>query len=246
MSDHDLTCLIPPTSADCGGHGWRCPDDAQLAAFVEGRMSGRDREAVMLHLADCAFCRGQVGFLVRVEKLDPPPPAPTHLLAMAQAERSWWVGRLRPAGVAAALLGMALALMLVASRERHTLFPPAGQRPGSAMSAPSGGVGERPLRTGHGANSAPRIVEPVEGQSVSRKEVELRWEEVSGALFYTVQVVDPQGDVVWEGHAEGAHLKVPRTALLAPGRAYFAWVLAHLRSGATVRSSAVGFRVAPD
>ncbi len=75
--------------------------------------------------------------------------------------------------------------------------------------------------------------------------LELRWEEAPEALFYTVQLVDPKGDVVWEGRADGARLAVPANAALAPGQPYFAWVLAHLRNGTTVRSPAVGFRLAP-
>jgi methionine-rich copper-binding protein CopC len=79
---------------------------------------------------------------------------------------------------------------------------------------------------------------------VSRNAVELRWDEGSGALFYTVQIVDPKGDVVWEGRTEDTHLTVPAAAPLVPGQPYFAWVLAHLRSGATVSSPALGFRLA--
>jgi len=244
MNDHDLTALIPPASSGGAGGSRRCPDEARLAAFVEGTLPSADRETVMFHLADCAFCRGQVGFLVQAERLGPAPAVPTHLLALARGERSWWAGRLRPATVVAAALGMALALFLFTSRGRQRLLPADGKLPGAAIVTPSGITPERSVRTGHGTAGAPRIVRPVEGESVSRNAVELRWEEASGALFYTVQLVDPKGDVVWEGRTEGAHLTVPATAPLVPGQPYFAWVLGHLRSGATVTSPAVGFRLA--
>jgi hypothetical protein len=146
--------------------------------------------------------------------------------------------------VVAAGLGIVLAVFLVTSRERRGLISAVTRPPGLAIATPSGTSAEHPVRTGHGAAGAPRIVRPVEGESVSRNAVELRWEEGPGALFYTVQVVDPKGDVVWEGRTEDTRLKVPASAPLEPGRPYFAWVLAHLRSGATVRSPALGFRLA--
>jgi hypothetical protein len=244
MNDHDLTSLIPPASSGGTGGRRRCPDEARLAAFVEGTLPSAVRETVVFHLADCAFCRGQVGFLVRAERLGPAPAVPTHLLTLARGERSWWTGRLRPATAVAAALGMALALFLVTSRGRRGILPAEGKLPGAAIVTPSGIAPERSVRTSHGTAGAPRIVRPIEGESISRNAVELRWEEVSGALFYTVQLVDQKGGVVWEGRAEGAHLTVPAAAPLVPGQPYFAWVLAHLRSGATARSPAVGFRLA--
>jgi hypothetical protein len=207
-------------------------------------LSNEAREGVTLHLAGCAFCRGQVGFLVRAKQFGPPPTVPGHLLALARGKRSWWAGRLRPAIAVAAVLGMALAAVLVTSRGRQGLLPSKERLSGAAIATPSGIVPEGSVRTRHGTEGSPRIVRPVEGESMPRNAVELRWEETSGALFYTVQLVDSKGDVVWEGRTEGAHLTVPPGATLVPGEPYFAWVLAHLRSGATVRSLAVSFQLA--
>ncbi len=245
MSDHDLTRLIAPASSDCAGRGPCCPDEAQLAGYVGGTIACPERETVRLHLADCAYCRGQVGFLVRAERPGPEPAVPARLLEGAR-ERSWWAGRLSPVAVAAAVVGMALALVMVASRERQQAVPGIGTGPGAAVATPFGTMPGRSLRTGPNNVGAPLIVRPAEGQIVARGALDLQWEEAPGALFYTVQVVDPRGDIVWEGRAEGTQLQVPSAAPLVPGQGYFAWVLAHLRSGATVRSAAVGFRVAPE
>ncbi len=246
MNEHDLTGLIAPASSGGAGRSRHCPDEIRLAAYVQGALPDAEGESVMLHLADCAFCRGQAGFFVRSERLGPVPAVPSHLLALARGERSWWAGRLRPATVSAAVLGMALAIFLVTSRDRQGSPPAAAKLPALAVATPSGMAAARPVRTGHGTEGAPKIIRPVEGESVSRNAIELRWAEGSEALFYTVQVVDPKGDIVWEGRTEGALLTVPAAAPLVPGRPYFAWVLAHLRSGATVRSPAVGFRLAPE
>lgn len=105
---------------------------------------------------------------------------------------------------------------------------------------------ERLVRNGPGETDSPWLVRPSEGELVARGSLALAWRGVPEALFYTVEIVDPNGDVAWEGRSESTRLAVPAGAPLVPGRPYFAWVLAHLRSGATVRSPAVGFRLAPD
>lgn len=244
MNEHDLTSLIPPASSGGASRSRHCPDEVRLTAYVEGTLSGAEHKSVMLHLADCAFCRGQVGFLVRAEQLGPTPAVPGHLLSLARGERSSWTARLRPATVGAAVVGVVLAIFLVTSRERPPLAPAVAELSRVAVATRSEVAAERPVRTGLGTAGAPRIVRPAEGESVSRNAVELRWDEGSGALFYTVQIVDPKGDVVWEGRTEDTHLTVPAAAPLVPGQPYFAWVLAHLRSGATVSSPALGFRLA--
>ncbi len=235
MSDDELTALISPAIASGARRGWRCPDDGNLAAWVEGRLPAARREKLEAHLSDCDYCCGQVGFLARAPKLGPPPAVPVSFLTAARAERTPSFGRLRPATLVAAGAGLALALLVAT---------PWG-RPGSL---PAGAEGDRAVRngrTGPGPADAPWLVRPSEGEIVSPAAFELRWKEAPEALYYTVQLVDPKGDVVWEGRADGTHLVVPASAALSPGQPCFAWVLAHLRNGTTVRSPAVGFRLAP-
>lgn len=239
MREPEISPLIPPASASGTRRGGGCPDDAQLADWVDGGLLPEVRERLVNHLADCDFCCGQVGFLSRARGMGPPPEVPLHLLAAAKAGRSWgpgWLsGWLRPIPVAAAAAvaaGLLLA-MLVASPW------------GRSWPLPVGSEGDRVVRTVRGPAGAPLIVRPVEGESLSRGALELKWEEAPGALFYTVQLVDAKGDVAWEGRSDGTHLAVPSGAALAPGQSYFAWVIAHLRSGTIVRSPAVGFRLAP-
>jgi len=245
MKEPDVTALIPPASTSGARRGWRCPDEERLAAYVEGTLEGTLREDLEGHLADCGFCCGQVGFLARAKELGPPPAVPGHLLSMALGERSWMIGRLRPATVVAAGAGLALLLLATRPWERPVPVPDISNSTKPDVSTSAGPTADRLVRTGRGSADTPWIVRPSEGESVSRKSLELEWEEAPGALFYTVQLVDPKGDVVWEGRAEGARLAVPADAGLATGQPYFAWVIAHLRSGATVRSKAVGFRLDP-
>jgi hypothetical protein len=242
MSQHDLTALIAAASRAGAQRGWRCPDEVRLAAFVDGTLAGGVREAVAEHLADCAFCCGQVGFLARASELGPLPAVPAALLALVQGEHAPLVRRLRPAVALAAAVTVAAAALLLIGRE-HPWHPPGRFEPARATEAPQGA--ERTARNGLIPADAPQLLSPAEGEAVPRAALLLRWLPAPGALLYTVQIVDARGDVAFEGRTEGTMLVVPATAPLAPGRRYFAWVLAHLPSGATVRSPAVGFRLAP-
>lgn len=242
MDQQNLTAMISAASRVGAQRGWRCPDEERLVAFVEGTLAGGARETVAEHLADCAFCCGQVGFLARAAELGQPPAVPAALLALAQGERVSLIRRLHPAAAVAAAVVVAAALLLVVQRDQQGSLPFLAPDGGAAV-APA--AAERTVRNGRSPGDAPWITRPAEGEAVPRTRLELRWHETPNALFYTVELVDARGDVAWEGRIEGTSLAVPPAAPLAVGDRYFAWVIAHLRSGSTVRSPAVGFRLAP-
>jgi len=245
MSEPDLTALIP--SASCGGarRGRRCPDEERLADFVGGTLSNDAREAMLDHLAGCGFCCGQVAFLARAAELGPPPAVPAALLALAQGDRGPAIRHLRPAAALAAAVTVVAALLLVGDWTRQEPLPIPGSGSRAHLATPAPQTPERTFRNGRGPEQAPLLVSPSEGASLPRASLVLRWQEAPGALFYTVQIVNAQGDVAWEGRSEGTSLAVPAAADLVAGDRHFAWVVAHLPSGSIVRSPAVGFRLAP-
>jgi hypothetical protein len=245
MSEHDLTALI--RLASCGGarRGRHCPDEERLAAFVDGTLAGGARKTVLDHLAGCGFCCGQVAFLARAAELGPPPAMPVALLALAQGDRGSAIRHLRPAAALAAAVTVVAALLLVGDWTRQEPLPIPGIGSKAPVATPAPQAPERTLRNGRGPEQAPLLVSPSEGASLPRSSLVLRWQEAPGALFYTLQIVNAQGDVAWEGRSEGTSLAVPAAADLVTGDRYFAWVVAHLPSGSTVRSPAVGFRLAP-
>ncbi len=63
MNEQRLTRLLRSKATAPERRGWRCPDEALLAAYVDGGLPGRDRARVESHVADCAACLGQVSFL---------------------------------------------------------------------------------------------------------------------------------------------------------------------------------------
>ena len=46
----------------------RCPQDLQIAAYVDGTVDGATRQSLERHFSDCARCLNQVSFLVRAHQ----------------------------------------------------------------------------------------------------------------------------------------------------------------------------------
>ena len=119
MDDPSISALLTRTSSGAALRGAGCPADDRLVDYVQSRLAGEEREWFEHHLADCGFCRGQVGFLARAAELGPPPAVPLHLLAAARGVRARPFGRLRFASLA--LVGAAGLLAIL------VLLPPRGR-----------------------------------------------------------------------------------------------------------------------
>lgn len=231
MEDDAISVLLPRALPGDFSRGPGCPAEELLVAYVQERLAGDERTRFELHLADCAFCRSQVGFLAREAELGPLPAVPTHLLAAASGEHAAADFRFRRFRLAPLALGAAaLAALLV-------LLPMRDRAP-----APAGGT-RAPAAAD---SSAPELLQPREGESVSRTNLLLLWRESPNALGYRIDLVDAEGDRVWSGRSEATRLKLPSRVALESGRAYYVWISAELPSGGLVRSPAVGFRAAPE
>jgi len=80
------------------------PDADQLSVFVEGAATSREKERMLLHLAECAECRKAV-FLMQ-------PHVETQPVTRTPA-KGWTWGRLLPVGLPAAALACGLVAVLV-------------------------------------------------------------------------------------------------------------------------------------
>ncbi len=227
MDERTLAVLIPRATAGTAPRGPDCPEEERLVGYVRAELDAETRARLELHLADCDFCRGQVGFLARAAELGPPPAVPVHLLAAAGGERARPFYRFRLASLGL-LVAAALAAVVVLLPSRD--LAPAVDRETRAPAV--------------AADDAPRILHPAEGASLPAG-FDLWWSASPGALAYAVELVDADGDLVWQGRAESVRLKLPADLALEPGRAYFVWVVALLPDGGRLRSPVVGFRVAP-
>jgi hypothetical protein len=98
-------------------------------------------------------------------------------------------------------------------------------------------------------NSAPAVralsvVSPVESATLARKDLEFRWQAVSGTLYYEIDLVTEDGTSVWHSRVEGTSARPPDGTKLDAGAKYFVWVKAFLSGGETVKSAAVSFHMA--
>ena len=65
MNEQDLIELLRTRRKPGLPRGRRCPDEMQLAAYVDRRLDSKTRESLEAHVADCDFCLSQVSFLAQ-------------------------------------------------------------------------------------------------------------------------------------------------------------------------------------
>ena len=238
---------------------WDCLDESEIAAYHDHRLDSREKDRVEAHLADCDFCLGQVAFLSRLGRAPAPEGVPGELISRAQKSvpsrsRSLFGWAWRWEAVAATVAGLAVVVVLSLRnpvREIPTVQPsppaaPTTQTPSQA--APEAPRQAAPLPTVRRATpriSAPALISPRPNATLAGGPVEFRWESVHNALYYEVQVVTADGDLVWESRMEGNTTSLPSDVSLQTGQRYFVWVQAFLATGKTTKSTAVAFTVAP-
>jgi len=223
MTDLDITRQISLLADSGARSGRNCPEHARLVAYTEAKVGVAERTMLEDHLADCGFCLGQVGFLTRGADNEA-PVVPNRLLNAARGVRVRWFDRVPKPALVPLASAAALILAIGVGLQLNVVSGPADvSRPASDPALES--------TTG----LADRITAP---------RTEVLWEACPGALQYTVQIVNLEGDVVWEERSSGLSAAVPPEHVLEPGRRYFVWVEAHLQTGGSLKSAAVGFRVA--
>jgi putative zinc finger protein len=228
-------------------HRFRCPDEHQLAAWVDQQLIGAERERVESHLAKCDSCLQQVGFLVKqAEGVATLVPAgllrrAEELDAPAQGSPTAW----KRARAAAAIAVVAISAMLwrevprnhaevrsaVVATAQQPQAPEIVDNPNSEM--------ETSVRSGS-SNVSPTVLSPQPGMTVHASDFIIRWEPIDKAAAYEVRVVTADGDLVWRKRVQETSVRPP-SHTLRPGMKYFVWVRALLPDGKTQRSAAVSF-----
>ncbi len=229
MSENDLERLLRSKARRKKHRAWRCPDEVTLAAFVDGGLPETVRSRVQGHLADCGFCLQHVAAVLRSQGT-PTPDVPAPLLARARglAEKptdgipgfAWRWG----------MISAAAGLILVAAVQvwQFRTAPVPETSPAEVRSVPCQLV-------------APELLSPEEGSIVGREQIDFRWREVAGAIYYEIQLVTAEGDVLWQGRTEETDALMPGTVPIAPGQEVYVWVRARLLDGKTLKSDTVGF-----
>ncbi len=255
MDERSLFHFFKTHLTKAGGRRWACLGETQIAAYADRQLAGQAKERVETHLADCDFCLDQVAFLIRTQRAESPEPVPDWLLLRA---RKLTGEKTRPEGsavwrwgkIAAATATACLVLVVSISLRHHQTVPTVAPRqtpvamplhvPGqTAPTTPS----ELPpaVRGGLKSHLALTVVSPAAGSIVPENEIEFRWEPVSGALEYEVEVLTLDGDLVWKQRTVGSSIRLTGDVKLEAGHKYFVSVRAYLAEGKSVQSAPVAF-----
>ena len=273
MDEKDLKELLRGRRSSPARRGWRCPDEIQLAAYVDSKLQGSTREFVEMHVADCDFCLNQISFLAQAADQKDPTEIPAPVLSRARdlvprksGGMGTWGWRWVAASAAAACLVFLVAFVALRFSNREAVNAPKGplvaqqHQPEIAAVPPTTPAIQRPVATSsseklrssepvppvirrEGQAQLPAVVFPRNGATLRRSELDFRWEPLADTAFYDIRVVTAEGDLVLESKTEDTHLRIADNIPLQPGAKYFVSVRAHLRQGTTVKSGIVSFRI---
>lgn len=232
--------------------GWTCPDEEKLAAYVEGRLLGRDKQRLQSHLVDCDACRDTVGFLVRAARQPLAPAAPGDYIAAASDVRPQAPPRARTLPwISAGLLTAVVAVVGVFLLLRVT---PDELRPSIAASkapivakieppAPAAPADRHPVLRGSTAPAPLALISPAANSTLPASgRLRFAWGNVRHASYYEIRVTDASGGPVWQSRVESNEARTSADAFKS-GTKYFVWVRAFLDDGSSVESPAVPFFV---
>jgi Putative zinc-finger len=227
---------------------FHCPDEHQLAAYVDQQLIGAERERVESHLAKCDRCLQQVGFLIKESQVTA-GPAPSSLVLRAKkleaaADRKvffdWkWIS------AAAAMAVVAIGIVVVRDwrlkmEENSTIVATAQQPSAPAVREQMKSQADTAVRSNSPAASVPIVLSPQPGAVVHASDFIIRWEVVTNAAAYEVRIVTAEGDLVWSKRVYENSVNPPKQVLQS-GLKYFVLVRALLGNGKTQQSEAVGF-----
>lgn len=236
-----LTRFFPPIRR------FHCPDEQQLAAYVDQQLIGAERERVESHLARCDSCLQQVGFLIK-ESQAPAGFAPSALvhhaknLATGAGERAPFGWRWVTVAAASALVVIGLLAWRLPGKgtEQHPSMIATAQQPPVPLIGDETKSAAESVRSASQPEAKPAVMAPQPGAIVRASDFTIRWEPVPEAAAYEVRVVTAEGDLVWRKRVQKNSVNPPKQTL-RPGLKYFVWVRALLANGKILQSPAVGF-----
>ena len=200
-----------------------CPDDQDIAAFVEGTLNDAANEHVARHLPECQACVSRVGLLTRLMREDSPDAA--HEIAQPAIKK--WT-RTVPQWAAAASVVLAVGYLAGTS---------------GILSSSETAEDYRSTRNNESRFTAPEILAPSSGVIGSRDGFVIRWTDVPGSLYYEVHVITDAGDLVSEQRVYKTEWTIDGQLDLEPDREYFIRVDAYLSDAQPIRSRHIPFTV---
>lgn len=195
-----------------------CPDDYQLAAYMDVGLNERDHQRFELHLADCAWCIGRVGIIGRAGEVETTVP-------VLELSRTRW----RPAPRWA----VAAVLVLIIGVGSQLNFPYLSTQP----------IDIRETRNIDPGAMGPSFLSPLEGMTITPATGVFNWTAVPASLYYQVRIVSDEGDLLWKERVNATQWGLPGELSLAPGAEYYVRVDAYLAEAKTLNSDYLLFRI---
>lgn len=223
--EHDLRAHARSPAA-----GPDCPDDAQLAAALDGRLDPERRESFDRHVSSCSSCVARLGQLARFQLLDEEASVPDTTLARAHR----LVGKRPPLRAA----GWAAAAMLVLAVVFTGQYFEAPDDPASPQSQPA-----RQARNIDPHGMRPKVLAPEEGARLAWDGARFRWTEIPGSLHYEIRVVSDDGAMLWQERVRGTEWRADDSLVLVPGQEYYFRVDAYLTEAQRLSSRHLLFTV---
>ena len=236
MDQENLISLLRAGAARHSERTPACPDERELAAYVEGALVANERDSLEVHLADCGWCLSVVGSLTRQRKTSDVEQVGDFQVLPAQgsvtpARQSW---SSRASGWAAAAAVACLSILAVTQYARLS----------NVDDGPTSAVSQRTTRNVAPTHPSLEVLAPGVGATIDRRHPLFRWSAVPGSDYYDVRIVSDAGDLVAEQRVDGTEWRPASPLPLEPGTEYFVLIESHPSQAKTISSDHVPFRVA--
>ena len=218
MDRKQLIAYLQRSAAESSERTAFCPDDNDIAGFVDGGLDDSARVLIERHLPDCPACVGRVGLVTRLVHDDAATKS-----GAAQGISNRWLQAVPLWAVAATVI---LAITWVS-------WSPVKVDVADYQDA----------RNIESVLTPPEILAPDSGVLVNRNGFVIRWTEVPGSLYYEVRVVSDVGDLLSEARVERTEWTIGDEIRLDPGRDYYVRVDAYLADSKAISSQHIPFRL---
>ena len=211
-----------------------CPDEHELAAYVDGTLDESACERLETHLADCDSCVALVGLLSRQREVAPdavPELTAAPASPIVDSRRRGWLRFAPHIAAAAAVLVTISALTNLLQLQVSGVDPQNVSR-------------ERTTRSSAEAAPELHVLYPTAGITIEADQLRFRWSAVEGSRYYEVHIVSDSGDLIREERVFGTEWRPVDQLNLRPGAEYFVQIDAYPADAKTVSSAHVPFWVA--
>ena len=207
-----------------------CPDDYQLASYMDGGLSEQGHAVFESHAADCDYCIERIGILGRAREAESTVAMPQQSSVRSGKQSQW---QQAPRWAAAALVVIAVGFVATQQLAETNL-------PVSTEQAAPEFVTERFVKQ---VSPFPKIISPLEDSLVDPSQLVFEWKAVPDSLFYDIRIVSDDGALISRERVWGTQWPLPTDMHLQPGAEYFVRVDAFVSEGKSISSEHTVFKV---